>query len=68
MQNNHSLVDADGTTHVKIAAVALVASVVFMVVVSVSGLARWDSIVIHGPVVKATTTTTMATTGASAVR
>jgi hypothetical protein len=53
---------------VKIAAVALVASVAFMVVVSVSGLARWDSIVVHGPVVKATTPTTMATTGASAVR
>ena len=56
MQNNHSLIDADGTTHVKIAAVALVVSVVFMVVVSVSGLARWDSMVVHGPVVKATTT------------
>ncbi|MEA2877061.1 MAG: hypothetical protein QOF14_2257 [Hyphomicrobiales bacterium] len=68
MQNNHSLIDADGTTHVKIAAVALVVSVVFMVVVSVSGLARWDSMMVHGPVVKATTTTTMATTGASAVR
>jgi hypothetical protein len=53
---------------VKIAAVALVVSVVFMVVVSVSGLARWDSMVVHGPVVKATTTTTMATAGASAVR
>ena len=66
--DNHSLIDADGTTHVKIAAVALVVSVVFMVVVSVSGLARWDSMVVHGPVVKATTTTTMATTGASAVR
>ncbi len=65
---NHSLVDADGNTHVKIAAIALVASVVFMVVVSVSGLARWDSVAVHGPVVKATTTTTMATTGASAVR
>jgi uncharacterized protein (DUF983 family) len=68
MQNNHSLIDADGTTHVKIAAVALVVSVVFMVVVSVSGLARWDSMVVHGPVVKVTTTTTMATAGASAVR
>ena len=37
---NHSLIDADGNTHVKIAAVALVASVVFMVVVSVSGVSR----------------------------
>jgi uncharacterized protein (DUF983 family) len=68
MQNNHSLIDADGTTHVKIAAVALVVSVVFMVVVSVSGLPRWDSMVVHGPVVKATTTTTIAGSGQSAVR
>ena len=65
---NHSLIDADGNTHVKIAAVALVASVVFMVVVSVSGVARWESVAVHGPIVKATTTTTIATTGAPAVR
>ena len=37
---NHSLIDADGNTHVKIAAVALVASVVFMVVVSAAGRLR----------------------------
>jgi uncharacterized protein (DUF983 family) len=66
--NNHSLIDADSNTHVKIAAVALVATVVFMVVVSLSGLPRWESMAVHGPVVKATTTTTIATTGASAVR
>ena len=65
---NHSLVDADGNTHVKIAAVALVASVVFMVVVSMSGLPRWDSVAVHGPVVKATPTTTVAGSGQSAVR
>ena len=65
---NHSLIDADGNTHVKIAAVALVASVVFMVVVSVSGVARWDNLASHGPVVKATTTTTIAGSGQSAVR
>ena len=65
---NHSLVDADGNTHVKIAAVALVASVVFMVVVAVSGVARWESVAVHGPVVKATTTTTIAGSGQSAVR
>src|SRR6476620_10066 len=53
---NHSLIDADGNTHVKIAAVALVASVVFMAVVSMSGLPRWDSVAVHGPVVKATPT------------
>ena len=66
--NNHSLIDADSNTHVKIAAVALVATVMFMVVVSLSGLPRWESMAVHGPVVKATTTTTIATTGASAVR
>ena len=65
---NHSLIDADGNTHVKIAAVALVASVVFMAVVSVSGLAGWDNVAVHGPVVKAATTTTAADSGQSAVR
>jgi len=65
---NHSLIDADGNTHVKIAAVALVASVVFMVVVSVSGVARWDNLASDGPVVKATTTTTIAGGGLSTVR
>ena len=65
---NHSLIDADGNTHVKIAAVALVASVVFMVVVSVSGVARWDNLASHGPVVKATMTTTIAGGGLSTVR
>ena len=65
--NNHSLIDADSNTHVKIAAVALVATVVFMVVVSLSGLPRWESMAVHGPVVKATTTTTIATNGVSAV-
>ena len=65
---NHSLIDADGNTHVKIAAVALVASVVFMVVVSVSGFARMDGVLTHGPVVKATTSTTIAGGGLSTVR
>jgi hypothetical protein len=65
---NHSLIDADSNTHVKIAAVALVASVVFMVVVSVSGVARWESVAAHGPIVKATTTTTIAGGGLSTVR
>jgi hypothetical protein len=68
MDHNHSLIDADSNTHVKIALVALVASVGFMVVVSLSGLARWDSMLVHGPVVKATTTTTIAGSGQSAVR
>ncbi|MGB9367609.1 MAG: hypothetical protein WCE79_16500 [Xanthobacteraceae bacterium] len=65
---NHSLIDADSNTHVKIAAVALVASVVFMVVVSVSGVARWESVAVHGPIVKATTSTTIAGGGLSTVR
>ena len=65
---NHSLIDADGNTHVKIAAVALVASIVFMVVVSVSGVARWEGVAEHGPIVKATTTTTVAGGGLSTVR
>ena len=65
---NHSLIDADSNTHVKIAAVALVASVVFMVVVSVSGVARWEGVAEHGPVVKATTSTTIAGGGLSTVR
>ena len=66
--NNHSLIDADSNTHLKIAVVALVASVMFMVVVSLSGMARWDSIAEHGPVVKATTTTTIAGSSRSAIR
>jgi hypothetical protein len=65
---NHSLIDADSNTHVKIAAVALVASIVFMVVVSVSGVARWEGVAEHGPIVKATTTTTIAGGGLSTVR
>ena len=68
MDHNHSLIDADGNTHIKIALVALVASVAFMVVVSLSGAPRWDSMLVHGPVVKATTSTTIAGSGQSAVR
>ena len=66
--NNHSLIDADSNTHLKIAVVAFVASIVFMVVVSLSGLPRWDSMLVHGPVVKATTTTAIAGSSQSAVR
>jgi hypothetical protein len=68
MNHNHSLIEADGMTHVKIVAVALVATVVFMVVVSLSGLPRWDSMLAQGPVVKATKTTTIAGSSQSAVR
>jgi|KBSSwiStaDraftv2_1062776.scaffolds.fasta_scaffold7363050_1 hypothetical protein len=68
MDHNHSLIEADSLTHVKIALVAFVASVLVIVVVSFSGLARWDAMLDHGPVVKATTTTTVAGSGQSAVR
>ena len=65
---NHSLISASGNTHAKIAALAVVASVVFMAVVSASGVTRSDSAPAHGPIVKATTATMMATSGAAAVR
>jgi hypothetical protein len=65
---NHSLISASANTHAKIAALAVVASVVFMAVVSASGVTRSDSAPVHGPIVKATTTTMMATSGAAAVR
>jgi len=68
MDHNHSLIEADSLTHVKIVLVAFVACVVFIVVVSLSGLPRWDSMLVHGPVVKATTTTTIAGGGLSTVR
>jgi len=65
---NHSLISASGNTHVKIAALAVVASVVFMAVVSASGVTGSDSAAAHGPIVKATMTTMMATSGGAAVR
>ena len=65
---NHSLISASGNTHAKIAALAVVASVVFMAVVSASGVTRSDSAPMHGPIVKATTTTTIAGSAQSAVR
>jgi hypothetical protein len=68
MDHNHSLIEADSMTHVKIALVAFVGCVLFIVVVSLSGLPRWDAMLDHGPVVKATTTTTIAGGGLSTVR
>ena len=68
MMKNHSLIDADGNTHMKVAAVALVASVLFMVVVAVSRVARWEGVAAHGPIVKATTPVSTAGSGQSAVR
>ena len=37
---NHSLISASGNTHIKIAGLAVVASLVFMAVVSASGVTR----------------------------
>jgi hypothetical protein len=65
---NHSLISASGNTHAKIAGLAVVASLVFMAVVSASGVTRSDSAPVHGPIVKATATTMMATSGGAAVR
>ena len=63
--NNHSLITANGNTHAKIALVAVAASFVLMAVVSASGVTKSDARV-HGPVVKATTMTTVA--GGAVVR
>ena len=65
---NHSLINASGNTHAKIAALAVVVSFVFMAVVSASGVTKSDSARAYGPVVKATTTTAVAASRQSAVR
>ena len=65
--NNHSLISASRNTHAKIAFLALVVTVVFVAVVSASGVTRSDSGA-HGPVVKATTTTSIAKSDARVVR
>ena len=68
---NHSLTSANGKTHAKITLLAVAVSLVFVAVVSASGVAtRTDGLASrpYGPVVKATTTTTIATTNASQVR
>ena len=66
---NHSLISANGNTHIKIAALAIAASLVFVAVVSASATTRSDSTAhAYGPVVKATTLTNVAKTGASLVR
>ena len=67
--NNHSLISASRNTHAKIALLAVAASFVFMAVVSASGVTRSDSGArIHGPVVKATTITTVAKGDGALVR
>jgi hypothetical protein len=67
---NHSLTQANGSTHAKIALLAVAASLVFVAVVSAANVTRQDApgARVYGPVVKATTTVTVAKTGASVVR
>jgi hypothetical protein len=70
---NHSLISASGNTHAKIAGLALAVSMVFVAIVSATSatsVTRSDSSSarVHGPVVKATTMTTIAGSGQSAVR
>ena len=66
---NHSLLSANGSTHAKIATLAVAVSLVFMAVVSASGVSTSESSArSHGPVVKATTLTNVAKTGATVVR
>ena len=65
---NHSLISANGNTHIKIAALAIAASLVFVAVVSASATSRTDTTAhAYGPVVKATTLTNVAKTGAAVV-
>ena len=66
---NHSLISANGNTHIKIAALAIAASLVFVAVVAASATSRTDTTAhAYGPVVKATTLTNVAQTGAAVVR
>lgn len=67
---NHSLTTANGKTHAKITLLAVAVSLVFVAVVSASSVIRTDGMAsrAYGPVVKATTTTTVATTTGSQVR
>jgi len=58
--NNHSLISASRNTHAKIAALGIAVSLVFVAVISASGVTRSDSARGYGPVVKATTSTTVA--------
>jgi len=66
---NHSLISANGNTHIKIAGLAVAASLVFVAVVAASATTRTDTTArAYGPVVKATTLTNVAKTGAALVR
>jgi hypothetical protein len=66
---NHSLISASGNTHLKIAGLAIAASLVFVAVVSAAGGTRpASSAHAYSPVVKATAVTSVAKTGGSMVR
>jgi hypothetical protein len=65
---NHSLISASGTTHAKIAGLAVAVSMVFMAVVSASGVTRSEGARAYGPVIKATTATAIAGSTQSAIR
>jgi hypothetical protein len=66
---NHSLISANGNTHIKIAGLAVAASLVFVAVVATAGGGRSDTTArAYGPVVKATTLTNVAKTEAAVVR
>jgi hypothetical protein len=67
---NHSLINANGNTHAKITLLAVAVSLVFMAVVSASGVTRSDGIGArsYGPVVKASLATSIAAGNGPLVR
>jgi hypothetical protein len=67
---DHSLINASGNTHAKMAFLALAASVAFMAVVSASGLANSAApgARAHAPVIKAVTTLSVARSDAALIR
>ncbi len=68
--DNHSLINASGHTHAKIALLALTVSLVFMAAVSGFGGGKAEIAGAHGyvPVVKASTMISVATANGSLVR
>jgi len=68
--DNHSLINASGHTHAKIAALALTVSLVFMAAVSGFGSSRTDVAVAHvyRPVVKASPAVSVAGSNTSFIR
>jgi hypothetical protein len=66
--NDPSLLNASRHTHAKIGLLAVAASLVFVAVVSASGLAKMDGARMSGPVVKASTLINVATSDKTMVR